>query len=122
MEYRMRPKLTYQFELDGQPHFSSRYFLYESQVLADLPDEQNKPGSVTLRMAPDAVVGKRLQVHVVRDVPELSYIAAGREGLVHNLHYWLAAWLTFALFSLLSWLFLLSWQKLISKRNDADHG
>jgi hypothetical protein len=116
MEYRVRPKLSYEFELDGQRYFSSHYFLYESQVLADLPDERLKPGSVTLRMAPNAVIGKQIEVHVAVDAPELSYVDLGREGLHHNLRYWMNAWLAFAGFALLAWLLLLGWQKIVSKK------
>ncbi len=122
MEYRVRPKISYQFELNGQRHISSRYFLYESQVLADLPGDRAKPGSVTARMAPDAVVGKQLMVHVDPEAPEFSYVALGREGLEHNLRYWLNAWLAFAAFTLLAWLMLLGWQKLISRQNGVNHG
>ncbi|MTW12750.1 hypothetical protein GM658_19260 [Pseudoduganella eburnea] len=111
MEYRVRPTITYQFELNGEPRLSSRYFLHESPVLADLPERRMWPGSVTLRMAPNAVVGKQLQVHAVPDAPELSYVDWGWEGLADTLAFWGRAWLVFALFSLVSWLMLLGFGK-----------
>jgi hypothetical protein len=121
-EHRVRPQVTYRFELDGRPYMSSRYFLHESPVLADLPQDRHKRGSVSLRMAPDAVVGRQLQVHVVKDAPELSYVDKGWDGLLHNIAYWLEVWLAFAAFSLVGWLMLLGWQKLISKQNGSNHG
>lgn len=122
MEYRVRPRISYQFELNGQRYMSSRYFLHESPALADLPEQRQAPGSVASRMAPDAVVGKQLQVHVIPAAPELSYVDPGWNGLLDTLRFWAKSWLVFVLFAVVSWLLLLGWEKMANKLNGANHG
>lgn len=115
IEYRTRPEVSYRYELEGQPHFSSRYFLHESSVLADLPGDAQKPDSVTARMTSAALVGKELQVHVTTNDPYIAYVEVGWKGLAHNVLYWLRTWMFFAVFALFGWLLLMGLQKLNTK-------